>query len=67
MSVELKEFKENGKTFLAVGYVEYKEYLDYPYHAVQANGAESWFNDYNKALNWIAQGLNRPKLWTTGD
>lgn len=64
MSVELKEFHDGNKTFLAVGYVEYQEDKDSPYYAKHATGQEDWFNSYERAFEFISEGLTPPRSWT---
>lgn len=67
MSVELKEFKENDKTFLAVGYIEEDHRADLKWRAFRASGENEWFWEYYEALNFIAEGLKKPTGWTLED
>lgn len=68
MSKELKIYTEGNKTFLAVGYIEDKEsYSNYDrvrYRAENALGKELYTDDYQEALDFIAEGLNPPKNYT---
>lgn len=64
MTVEIKEFRENGKTFLAVGYIERDRYADVEFRAIRADGKEQWFWEYSDALDFIAEGLKKPTHWT---
>ncbi len=67
MSVELKVFHEEGKTFLAVGYIERDLTADLEFHAIRADGEEEWFWEYSDALNFISEGLRKPRGWTLED
>lgn len=65
MTVELKEFRENGKTFLAVGYIDYDRNAHLNFYAVRADGKENWFSKYEDALAFIAVGIKKPTpTWT---
>lgn len=63
MTVQLKEYTHEGKTFLATGFVSYNNELDFPYHARRADGEESWFTSYHEAVDFIGEGLIKPQNW----
>jgi hypothetical protein len=68
MSVELKTYTEGNKTFLAVGYIEDREssrlYDEVRYLAENASGKLKYTDDYQAALDFIAEGLNPPRNYT---
>lgn len=68
MSKELKIYTEGRKIFLAVGFIEDKESYsnsDYlRYRAENSLGQELYTDEYQEALDFIAEGLNPPKNYT---
>lgn len=65
MSVKLKNFTDpkSNRSYIAVGYVEVDEdpNKDWPYHAVPAEGEDSYHGHYHEALQELEKGLVRPE------
>lgn len=65
MSVELTTYNEGNSTFLAVGAIHDAGYCrahdELQYHAERADGKEMWTDSYSEALDFISEGLGKPR------
>lgn len=65
MSVELKTYSDNNKTYLAVGFIEDRTGTcmadEKPYKAYRADGDHEYFFNHSEALEFISVGLEPPK------
>lgn len=65
MSVELTTFNDGKNTYLAVGRINDKGFGrahdELQYHAERADGKEMWTDNYNEALDFISEGLGKPR------
>lgn len=65
MSVELTTFNDGQNTYLAVGRIHNngfgRGHDELQYHAERADGKEMWTDHYNEALDFISEGLGKPR------
>lgn len=64
MSVELTTYNAGKSTFLAVGAIHDAGYIrsdELQYHAERADGKEMWTDSYSEALDFISEGLGKPR------
>lgn len=65
MTVQLTTFNDGKNTYLAVGRINDKgagcAHDELRYYAARADGEEFWTDSYAEALEFISEGLDKPR------